>query len=129
MAQVKIYGVRDELDKIKSDLSDIIQACLMDAFQLLPDKRFQRFFALDAEDFLFPADRSARYTIIEFSVFEGRTINAKKRLIQLLYQRTQSELGLSSNDLEITIFETPRGNWGIRGQNGDEIGLNYPIVV
>ena len=129
MAQVKIYGVRDELNAIKNALSIIIQSCLIDALQIPPDKRFQRFFALEDDDFLFPDDRSARYTIIEISMFEGRSVAAKKQLVQLLMQRTQSELGLDANDLEITIFETPRENWGIRGQHGDEIGLNYSIVV
>ncbi len=129
MAQVKIYGVRSELNAIKSQLSEIIQACLVDALQIPPNKRFQRFFALEPEDFWFPNDRSARYTIIEISMFEGRSITAKKQLIRLLYERTQSELNLEANDLEITIFETPRCNWGIRGQNGDEIGLNYSVIV
>ncbi|APF21976.1 putative transglutaminase-like protein [Clostridium butyricum] len=33
------------------------------------------------------------------------------------------------NDVEITIFETPNYNWGIRGVPGDELGLNYKVNV
>ena len=31
--------------------------------------------------------------------------------------------------VEITIYETPRGNWGIRGVPGDELMLGYKVEV
>ena len=129
MAQIKIYGFKSELDPIKARLSDIIHNCVVEALSFPPEKRFHRFFPLEAEDFFFPADRSSRYTIIEISMFEGRSIQAKKTLIRLLFARTKAELGLETEDLEITISETPRENWGLRGQCGDEIGLNYTVEV
>lgn len=36
---------------------------------------------------------------------------------------------ISVNDVEITIFETPKENWGIRGLPGDELALNYKVEV
>jgi phenylpyruvate tautomerase PptA (4-oxalocrotonate tautomerase family) len=63
------------------------------------------------------------------SMFEGRTVETKKRLIALLFERTKSELGLAHADLEITITETPRHNWGFRGQTGDAISLDYKVDV
>ena len=33
------------------------------------------------------------------------------------------------NDVEITIFETPKENWGIRVENADELQLNYKVNV
>ena len=129
MAQIKIYGLKPELNAVKARLSDIIHHCVVEALSFPPEKRFHRFFPLEAEDFFFPADRSPRYTIIEISMFEGRSIQAKKTLIRLLFARTKAELGLEPQDLEITISETPRENWGVRGQCGDEIGLNYTVEV
>lgn len=129
MAQIKIYGVKEQLNPIKAQLSDVIHACVVEALAFPPDKRFHRFFPLDAEDFFFPADRSARYTIIEISVFEGRSIEAKKHLIRLLFERTHQAFGLSPNDLEITLTETPKHNWGLRGLPGDEIALSYKIEI
>jgi hypothetical protein len=32
-------------------------------------------------------------------------------------------------DVEITITETPKYNWGIRGMIGDELKLNYKVEV
>ena len=129
MAQIKIYGLREHLDPIKAELSDVIHACVVEALSFPPDKRFHRFFPLDAEDFVFPADRSARYLIVEISLFEGRSIAAKKQLIRLLFERTEKAFGLAPTDLEITLTETPKHNWGLRGLPADEIGLNYKVEV
>jgi hypothetical protein len=69
---------------------------------LPPDKRFHRFFPLEKADFTFPAGRSDDYTIIEISMFEGRSIEAKKHLMALLFERIGSQLQISMNDIEIT---------------------------
>lgn len=129
MAQFKIYGLKDRLNPIKAELSDIIHATVITAFQLPADKRFQRFFPMDREDFYFPEDRSDAYTVIEVSMFEGRTAETKKQFYRLLFQAIQSQLGIDPQDVEITITETPRANWGIRGLPADELDLNYRVDV
>lgn len=129
MAQIKIYGLASSLQPIRSELSDVIHSCLVDALQLPADKRFHRFIALDGADFIYPAGRSERYTIVEISMFEGRSALAKKQLIRLLFERANARLGITPEDLEITITETPRANWGIRGVPADELGLSYKVDV
>ena len=129
MAQVTIYGLRGSLGHGRAALSEAIHASVMQAFEYPPEKKFHRFIALDKADFIYPPDRSDRYTIVEFSIFEGRSVEAKKLLIRLLYQRVPQLAGISPQDLEITIFETPRHAWGIRGLPGDEVGLNYKVEV
>lgn len=129
MAQVKIYGVTDRLGPIRGELSEVVHGCLMEALGLPEEKRFHRFFPLAAEDFVFPADRSDRYTIVEIGMFEGRSVAAKKRLIRLLFERIEGRLGIAPIDVEITIVETPKHNWGIRGLPGDELGLGYRVEV
>lgn len=95
MSQVKIFGLRERLDPIKRQLSDVIHSCLVEALQYPADKRAHRFFPLDRSDFFYPPGRSERYTIIEFSMFEGRSVEAKKRLIRLLFERVEKECGIS----------------------------------
>jgi phenylpyruvate tautomerase PptA (4-oxalocrotonate tautomerase family) len=131
MSQVKIYGVRSQLDPIKQQLSDLIHSCVVDALQYPPSKRAHRFFPLDPSDFFYPPEpgRTDRHTIIEFSMFEGRSIEAKKQLIRLLFDRLEQQVGISTQNLEITIFETPKHNWGFRGLPGDEHALNYQVNV
>jgi len=129
MAQVKIYGIRQHLDPIKARLSDTIHACVVEALQYPSDKRAHRFFPLDSSDFYYPAGRTNGYTILEFSMFEGRSVEAKKTLIRLLFARVSDACGITPTDLEITITETPRANWGFRGLPGDEHTLNYNVEV
>jgi phenylpyruvate tautomerase PptA (4-oxalocrotonate tautomerase family) len=129
MAQIKIYGLASQLNPIKAKLSDVIHSCVIDALQYPEDKRAHRFFPLDPGDFYCPAGRTERYTIIEISMFEGRSVKTKKQLIQLLFERIQKEFGIPLQDIEITITETPRHNWGIRGLPGDEAGLNYKVDI
>ncbi len=129
MAQVKIYGERTHLSRVRAVLSDLIHGCLTEALGLPEDKRAQRFIGLDAADFIHPPDRSVAYTIIEISMFEGRTPASKGALLRLLMERIPERLGIPTQDVEITIFETPRANWGIRGRTGDQLALNYRIDV
>ena len=77
MGQIKIYGVKGRLNPIKETLSNIIHSCMVDALEYPLDKKFHRFFPMDKEDFYFASERTESYTIIEISMFEGRTIQAK----------------------------------------------------
>jgi phenylpyruvate tautomerase PptA (4-oxalocrotonate tautomerase family) len=127
MPQVKVYALREYLTRERNRLSTLIHECIVEALAFPPDKRFHRFFPMSTEDFIYPSDRTDRYTIIEISMFDGRSTEARKRLIRLLIDRISSSLGMSVDDIEITLFETPRHNWGIRGVPGDELRLSYKV--
>jgi phenylpyruvate tautomerase PptA (4-oxalocrotonate tautomerase family) len=129
MAQVKIYGERAHLTRVRAAVSDAIQGCLEDALGLPASKRFHRFIALERGDFIHPPDRSAAYTIIEISMFAGRSAASKRRLLELMMTRIAEQAGVRAQDLEITLFETPPANWGIRGQTGDRLALPYRVEV
>ena len=129
MPQVKVYGFSQNIAAKRSTLSDAIHAALMEGIGTPEAKRFQRFIVLEPADFIFPDDRTSNYTIIEINMFEGRSAAAKKNLIRLLYQKIASATDITPQDLEITIFETPQCNWGIRGIPGDELKLGYRVDV
>lgn len=129
MAQIKIYGLKPNLDKNGSLISTSVHDAIMAALQYPPEKKFHRFIALEASEFIYPSDRSEEYTIIEISMFEGRSIEAKKALIRGIYSNINQQAGITPQDIEITIFETPKENWGIRGLPGDELALGYTVEV
>lgn len=122
MAQLKIYGRRDVWAGRQQELSDLLHSCVVSAWGLPEDKRFHRFLLLDAEDFVCP-QRSANYLIIEVVCFTGRSDDAKRALIRTIYERC----GLAAEDVEITIIEMPKVNWGIRGVPADELALSYKV--
>ena len=129
MAQVKIYGLESSLMKVREGLSNAIHASLMEVFGLPENKLFHRFIALDEQNFKYPPDRSSRYTIIELSIFEGRSTETKKQLIKCLFNNIKEKTGIKEQDIEITIFETPMSSWGIRGMPADELAFNYKVKV
>ncbi|MEV0197065.1 tautomerase family protein [Nonomuraea sp. NPDC050691] len=124
MAQVKLYGRRDVWAERRREVSDLVHSCLVEAWGLPEDKRFHRFLLLDADDLICP-QRGDGYLIIEVLCFTGRSDEAKRALIRTLYDR----LPYPAEDVEITIVEMPKVNWGIRGVPADELALTYKVDV
>lgn len=129
MAQVKIYGIREKLAPIRERLSETIHQCVMEALRFPADKRAHRFFMMEKEDMLYPSERTDAYTIIEITIIEGRSIEAKKKLIRLLFDNIRDEVGTAHQDIEVSIQESSAHNWGFRGMHGDEVKLDYRINV
>lgn len=129
MPQTKIYGHAAFLAAHRSAISDSLQACMVEALAYPPEKKFQRFIGLAPEDFVYPNDRTEHYLVIEISLFEGRSAEAKKQLIRLIYAKLNASLNIAANDIEIILYEIPQHNWGVRGAPGDELQLNYQVKV
>jgi len=129
MAQIVITGHRAALDRRRQQLTDAIHAAVTSALDYPAEKRFHRFVALEPADFIHPADRGEDYTIVEIAMFEGRTEAAKRRLIAQLFERIEAVAVIAPHSVEITITETPRANWGIRGVNGADLALGYTVEV
>ena len=126
---IRVYGINEKLNPIKVKLSDVINQCMVDALSFPDNKRAHRFIPMKKEDYFYPDGRTEAYTVIEISMMEGRSIEAKKTLIHLLFERIESEIGVTPADVEITISESPACNWGFRGITGDEAKLNYKVNV
>jgi phenylpyruvate tautomerase PptA (4-oxalocrotonate tautomerase family) len=129
MSQIKIYGIREKLTPIREVLSSVIHKCVVEALQFPINKKAHRFFHMDKEDFIYPTGRTDAYTIIEISMIAGRSVEAKKKLIKMLFDNILKEVGIEKADIEICIQESPAHDWGFRGMHGDEIKLDYKINV
>lgn len=129
MAQVKIFGIASHLQKVKTQLSDVIHECVVETLQFPQGKRAHRFFPMDKECLLYPEGRTDAYTILEFTMIQGRTMETKKQLVKLLFEKIKKKIGIDNQDLEICIYESPACNWGFRGKHGDEITLDYKVEV
>ena len=126
MAHVKIYGRRDVWQDRRGSVSDAIHRVITGTWGLPQDKRFHRFLLLDAEDLVAP--RSAEYLVVEIVCFAGRSLPARRALVAALFDAGRG-LGLSPDDLEVVIIESPPQNWGIRGVSGDQLTLDYVVEV
>ncbi|USD33643.1 MULTISPECIES: tautomerase family protein [Vibrio] len=127
---VVIYGIKEYLNPIKAELSDVIQASMTKVLSLPESKRAHRIVPLDKSDFYYPEGRTDAYTVIEINMMEGRKAETKKALIKTLFANIESSLGISPVDIEITIKEQPPHCWGFRGMTGDDVkDLTYKVNV
>ncbi|HHF3271740.1 TPA: tautomerase family protein [Vibrio diabolicus] len=127
---VVIYGIKEYLNPIKAELSDVIQASMTQVLSLPESKRAHRIVPLDKSDFYYPEGRTDAYTVIEINMMEGRKAETKKALIKALFANIESSLGISPVDIEVTIKEQPPHCWGFRGMTGDDVkDLTYKVNV
>ncbi|WP_100637765.1 tautomerase family protein [Marinobacter salexigens] len=105
---IVIYGIKEHLNPIKAQLSEVIHGCMQSVLGMPEDKRAHRFIPMEAEDFYYPGGRTPAYTAIEINMMQGRTPETQKALIK----------------------EQPPHCWGFRGMTGDEArDLKYSVNV
>ncbi|WP_415912083.1 tautomerase family protein [Neptuniibacter sp. QD37_11] len=127
---IVIYGIEQQLNPIKAELSDVIHQCMQEVLGFPEDKRAHRFISMDKEDFYYPGGRSDAYTVIEINMMAGRKVDTQKALIKTLFQNIEEQLGILPVDIEIIIKEQQPYQWGFRGMTGDEVNdLKYKVNV
>lgn len=127
---IVVYGIKEHLNPVKSQLSDVIHECMQSVLGMPEDKRAHRLIPLEAENFYSPGGRSPAYTVIEINMMQGRSPDTQKELIKTLFTQIESEVGISPVDVEVTIKEQPPHCWGFRGMTGDEASdLTYSVDV
>lgn len=129
MAHFKIYGRTAHLLSAHGKIGELVHAAAVRTLKLPREKRFQRFIGFEDWQFVHPPDRSERYLLIEVLMFTGRSIATKKALVRALMDDLTRELDLNPCDVEVTILESPREHWGVRGQHGDELQLPYKVEL
>lgn len=128
MAQVKVYGRRSQWGGRTQEVSDAVQAILVECWGLPPDKRFHRFLLLADEELVAPS-RSPQYLVVEVVCFAGRSPQAIRRLVHALARDLPATLGVEADDIEAVVLESPATHWAIRGSAGDELALTYRVDV
>jgi phenylpyruvate tautomerase PptA (4-oxalocrotonate tautomerase family) len=128
--QAKIYGIREHLVPVRDALSEAVNESISVALSFPRERRLQRFFPMDREDFIYPAhERTERYTIIEIETFQGRSKDVLKTLVREIYARVPPVTGIQPKDLDVIISEQPKHAWGLMGECGDEIKLTYKVEI
>lgn len=127
---IVIYGIREKLNPIKSQLSEVIHSCMQSILGMPEDKRAHRFIPMEKEDFYYPGGRSDAYTVIEINMMAGREVETQKKLIKSIFKEIEHQLSIPPVDIEIVIKEQAPHQWGFRGMTGDEANdLKYKVNV
>jgi Tautomerase enzyme len=108
---------------------DAVHAALREALKIPEGDRTLRLIEHPASHFAVPPGRGERFTLVEVTMFSGRSIGAKRALYQAIV-RNLAALDVPAFDVKITLIETPPDNWGLRGgMAASEIDLGFKIDV
>jgi tautomerase-like protein len=108
---------------------EAVQSALREALKIPEGDRTLRLIEHPVPHFAVPPGRGAKYTLVEVTMFSGRSMGAKRTLYQAIV-RNLAALDVPPLDIKITLIETPPENWGLRGGvPASEIDLGFKIDV
>lgn len=129
MPLVKVEIIAGKSSQYKKSLMDGIHQALVNTIKIPDHDRRQRLYELPAECFEH-GGRSDSYTIIEVTMFKGRSAEAKKSFYREVVDFLTANPGIPSNDITIVINDPPLENWGIRGgKPASEVDLGFNLNV
>lgn len=130
MPLIKIEIIKGKSDEYKKAILDGVHDALVEAIKIPDHDRFQRLYELDPINFEVPESKTDNVTIIEITLFKGRTIEAKKSLYKAIVDNLASNPGIDGDDITIVLIEPPLENWGVRGgKPASEVDLGFKINV
>jgi len=130
MPMVKIDIIEGKTASYKKAILMGVHKALVDAIGIPETDNFQRLNELPDENFMHPSDRSDQMTIIEVTMFPGRSNAAKKKLYETIVEYLGADPGITGNDIMIVLNEPPMKNWGVRGgKPANEVDFGFKIDV
>jgi phenylpyruvate tautomerase PptA (4-oxalocrotonate tautomerase family) len=127
LARIEVCRSRPE-----KEIAAIIEAVYLaqrEALKVPEHDRQIRYIEHRPECFAVPPGKGENYTLVEITMFSGRSAVAKKALYQAIVSRFAA-LGILPSDTFIVINEQPLENWGIRGGiPASETDLGFKVGV
>lgn len=116
MPLVKIEILEGKSKEYKSQLLEGIHTALVNSLQIEDWDRFQRLYELPAENFERSEGKTDNFTLIEITMFPGRTKQQKKKVFEEITDELYSRLHIEPTDIFIVINEPDNENWGLAGK-------------
>jgi len=108
---------------------EAVNRALVDALKVPEDTHPVRLCEYDANAFLIPSQSSTAFTLIEATVFPGRTLETKRQLYTCLIAEL-GKMGIAPEDIRIVLYEVPRDDWGLKGGTpASEIDLGFDVEI
>ena len=115
MPLVRIEIVKGKDTVYKKALLDAVHTALVRALGIPEWDRFQRLVEIEDECFERGQGKTDRFTMIEITLFPGRTREQKARVYEEITKELEKRPGISPSDVFIVLREPPDENWGLGG--------------
>jgi len=123
MPLVRVEIIKGKPLEYKKLLLQSIHEVLMLVLQIEDDDRFQRLYELDTACFERRAAKTEKFTLIELTLFPGRSKEMKRSVIKEITRLLGERLEIQATDIIIIMYEPPLDNWGCYGEQGSELGF------
>ncbi len=112
----------------KKAILDGVHAALVDAFRIPEHDRNQILHEHAPEHF--ESAKGPAFTLVELTVFPGRTTDAKRRLYAAIVRNLERAPGIAPADVLVAIHEPPLECWGIRGgKAATDVAIGFALDV
>ncbi len=128
MPATRIETRRGWIGGRKLELIEAVQRALLHALKLPEHDRCVRLIEYDEDAIITPTGKGPFYSVVEITLFSGRSEEAKRQLYSALAAEL-SAFDIPAEDIKIILIEVPSTNWGIRGVPASDLDLGYKIDV
>lgn len=115
MPLVRIEIIKGKSHEYKKEVLDAVHEGLVKSLGIEDWDRFQRLYEIDDEYFERSSTKSDAFTMIELTLFPGRTKEQKAKAIELITKELTERPGIPAEDVFIVINDPPLENWGFGG--------------
>jgi phenylpyruvate tautomerase PptA (4-oxalocrotonate tautomerase family) len=113
---------RAMVDAVRHALSEALRAPEGDPSVRLVEYPRQQF------SLPYPDSHSDRYTLVEVTMFKGRSLETKRRLYDAILSGLQA-CEVPANDVLVVVHEPPRENWALGGIPASEVDLGFDVDI
>lgn len=129
MALVRIEVMRGLSPAKRRRVMAAVHEAVIDALQVPPDDPTVRIVEHDPADVIVPSGKTSRYTVVEITMFAGRSLGARRQLYEAIVGRLAA-CGVPANDVLVVLHEVGMENWGIEGgRAASEVDLTFRVDV
>lgn len=129
MPHAVIHRLRDAEPQDRRAIILAVNDAIIEALKVPEDTHPTRLCEYDRDAFLIPGESSERFTLVEITVYPGRTLDTRRALYKAVVGRLDA-LGVAPTDVRVVLYEVPLENWGLRGGTpASEIDLGFEIAI
>jgi phenylpyruvate tautomerase PptA (4-oxalocrotonate tautomerase family) len=131
MALARIEILAGRTAEERANMVEAVRAALSEALQAPDDDPSVRLVAYPREEFSLPyPDRhSDRYTLIEITMFAGRSMDTKRRLYDAIVRRL-ARFEVPGDDVVIVLHEPAMENWAVNGGTpANEVDVGFRVDI
>lgn len=115
MPLVRIEIIKGKSHEYKKNVLDAVHDGLVKSLGIEDWDRFQRLYEIDDEYFERSDEKTDSFTMIELTLFPGRTKEQKGKAIELVTKELTERVGIPAKEIFIVINDPPLENWGFGG--------------